>query len=180
MSTRLFIKQNFYFHNGVLGLQLIFASLLFPLFPLLSSSFHFVVSIFHNRCLGAASQPLLQTQFRWLGSRYLFCCNRYYHQSIWWTSSQVRNSQPWFFFSLYCRRHIPFNKVFTYLFENNIHHLYIEGDILVVINPVKGIWSLPWQIAHIIQNIQFSLRGLFVIFTRKQIKQQIKSSIWNT
>ncbi|XP_021740114.1 uncharacterized protein LOC110706504 [Chenopodium quinoa] len=37
--------------------------------------------------------------------------------------------------------------------EREIKNIIIEGDNLLVINSVNGIWSTPWQIDHIIQDI---------------------------
>lgn len=61
--------------------------------------------------------------------------------------------------------------------QNNIRHLQIKGDNLIVIKSVKDIWSPRWQIAHIIQVSKLffvlSLHGLFVMSNGKQTKQQI-------
>ncbi|XP_021836027.1 uncharacterized protein [Spinacia oleracea] len=50
----------------------------------------------------------------------------------------------------------------------NIRRLYIEGDNLLIINSVKGIWSTPWKLHNIINDIK-SLLLTFDIWEIKHI-----------
>lgn len=40
----------------------------------------------------------------------------------------------------------------------NIKNLHIEGDNLLVINTIKGIWKTPWNLQYIIEDIKNMLR----------------------
>ncbi|XP_021747143.1 uncharacterized protein LOC110712992 [Chenopodium quinoa] len=42
--------------------------------------------------------------------------------------------------------------------QQGIQYLQIEGDNLLVVNAVNGIWSTPWQIDHIIADIKILFR----------------------
>ena len=62
--------------------------------------------------------------------------------------------------------------------QHNISHLQIKGDNLMVINAVKGLWSPPWQIAHIIQNVQQLLHSFSSSAIRYVYREANKAADW--
>lgn len=43
--------------------------------------------------------------------------------------------------------------------SKTISNIHIEGDNLLVINAIKGLWQPPWQIVHIIEDIRILLNS---------------------
>ena len=62
--------------------------------------------------------------------------------------------------------------------QHNIQHLHIESDNLMVINSVKGLWSPPWQIAHLIQDIQQLLQSFSSSTIRHVYREANKATDW--
>ena len=62
--------------------------------------------------------------------------------------------------------------------QHNITHLQIEGDNLMVINSVKGLWSPPWQIAHLIWDIHALLSSFSSTTIRHIYREANKAADW--
>lgn len=58
------------------------------------------------------------------------------------------------------------------LATKNISNIHIEGDNLLVINAVKGLWQPTWKIAHIIEDICILLNSFSSRTTRNVYREE--------
>lgn len=63
--------------------------------------------------------------------------------------------------------------------SKTISNIHIEGDNLLVINAIKGLWQPPWQIVHIIEDIRILLNSFSAHTIRHVYREEAADLIAN-
>ncbi|XP_056685682.1 uncharacterized protein [Spinacia oleracea] len=73
---------------------------------------------------------------------------------------------------------MAFHKGIQEAIRLGIQNLHIEGDNLLVINSLKGIWKVPWKLQNIIQDIKTLLHQFRNVHTQHVFREANRAADW--